>query len=63
MKRLIGVLVVTAAAAVPLMKFDVRAQSNGPKPAAPSTEWPTYGHDSGGMRYSHASGSERSPGG
>ena len=52
MKRLIGVLVVTAAAVVPLMKFDVRAQSNAPKPAAPSTEWPTYGHDSGGMRYS-----------
>jgi quinoprotein glucose dehydrogenase len=52
MKRLIGVLVVTAAAVVPLMKFDVRAQSNAPKPDAPSTEWPTYGHDSGGMRYS-----------
>ena len=54
MKRLIGVLVVTAAAVVPLMKFDVRAQSNAPKPAAPSTEWPTYGHDPGGMRFSPA---------
>ena len=52
MKRLIGVLVVTAAAVVPLGTFDIRAQSNAPKPAAPSTEWPTYGHDPGGMRFS-----------
>ena len=52
MKRFIGVLVVTAAAVVPVAKFDIRAQSNAPKPAAPSTEWPTYGHDPGGMRFS-----------
>ena len=28
------------------------AQSNGGKASKPSTEWPTYGHDSGGMRFS-----------
>jgi quinoprotein glucose dehydrogenase len=28
------------------------AQSNRGKTDGPSTEWPTYGHDSGGMRFS-----------
>ena len=52
MKRLIGVLVVTAAAVVPAAVLNIGAQSNAAKPAAPSNEWPTYGHDPGGMRFS-----------
>ena len=52
MKRLIGVLVVTAAAVVPAAVLNIGAQSNAAKPAPPSTEWPTYGHDPGGMRFS-----------
>src|SRR4051794_8190400 len=28
------------------------AQSYGGQPLDPSKEWPTYGHDSGGMRFS-----------
>jgi quinoprotein glucose dehydrogenase len=30
----------------------VRAQQGAPQQAAPSNEWPTYGHDAGGMRFS-----------
>ena len=55
MKRLPAVIVVIAAALVPAATLDVfhlNAQSNDAKPAAPSTEWPTYGHDPGGMRFS-----------
>ena len=52
MKRLIGVLVITAAAVVPAAVLNIGAQSNAAKPAPPSTEWPTYGHDPGGMRFS-----------
>jgi quinoprotein glucose dehydrogenase len=53
MKRFIGVLVVTAAAVVATAGLGIiRAQSNAAKPAPPSTEWPTYGHDPGGMRFS-----------
>ena len=50
MKRLLGALlagaVVTAAAYHPL------AQSKAAQSPPASNEWPTYGHDSGGMRFS-----------
>jgi quinoprotein glucose dehydrogenase len=52
MKRVIGALVVGAVAAAIPAAFNVRAQSGTAKPAPPSTEWPTYGHDPGGMRFS-----------
>ena len=51
MKRiLMAFLVVT----VGLVSLSVRSHRVGAqsKPAQPSTEWPTYGHDSGGMRFS-----------
>jgi quinoprotein glucose dehydrogenase len=52
MKRLIVALVIGAAAAVtPIARPGIEAQSNAARPAA-STEWPTYGHDSGGQRFS-----------
>jgi quinoprotein glucose dehydrogenase len=52
MKRLIVALVIGAAAAViPLAKPGIGAQSSAVRPAA-SDEWPTYGHDSGGQRFS-----------
>src|SRR6187455_3325535 len=38
-----------AAAAVMSVGYGVLAQS---APKAPSKEWPTYGHDAGGMRFS-----------
>jgi quinoprotein glucose dehydrogenase len=52
MKRLMtaigtGVAILTAPAA-----FGVGAQSKAAAPAAASTEWPTYGHDPGGRRFS-----------
>jgi quinoprotein glucose dehydrogenase len=50
MKRLTGLLVVGIAAAFGPTHTDVGAQST--RPAAASTEWPTYGHDSGGQRFS-----------
>ena len=31
---------------------NARTQTTAAKPAPPSTEWPTYGHDPGGMRFS-----------
>ena len=50
MKRLLGALLagalVTAAAYHPL------AQSKAAQTPAASSEWPTYGHDPGGMRFS-----------
>ena len=49
MKRLLAVLVI-GAAFVPA-GVDTGAQSK-PAPTAPSTEWPAYGHDAGGMRFS-----------
>ena len=55
MKRFIGVLGVIAVAAICAASLDLGAQSNGDKPAPPSNEWPTYGHDPGGVRFSPAS--------
>jgi quinoprotein glucose dehydrogenase len=37
---------------IALASYGVLAQSGAKAPAAPSTEWPTYGHDPGGMRFS-----------
>ena len=51
MKRLIGALVVGGATAIISAQADVRPQSTASQAAA-STEWPTYGHDPGGMRFS-----------
>ena len=53
MQRLISVLVLgaVAAAGAYARQGDARAQSTTPR-STPSTEWPTYGHDSGGQRYS-----------
>ncbi len=52
MKRFIGVLGVIGVAAICAASLDLGAQSNGNKPAPPSNEWPTYGHDPGGVRFS-----------
>src|SRR5580692_244067 len=43
MRRFLGTLVILASAL---------AQSNKSQAPDPSKEWPTYGHDSGGMRFS-----------
>jgi len=51
MKRLLGALVIGAAIITPAIS-DVGAQSNAARPAAASNEWPTYGHDPGGNRFS-----------
>ncbi len=40
------------AGAVLMIAAAAFAQSNRDPAAAPSTEWPTYGHDAGGMRFS-----------
>src|SRR5688572_23105568 len=50
MRRLIGVFIATATVAM-VAATDAR-QSKPAAPPAPSTEWPTYGHDPGGMRFS-----------
>ena len=44
--------IVCAAAAIIGMGFGAGAQSGAPRPTTPSKEWPTYGHDPGGMRFS-----------
>ena len=41
-----------AAAIAIAIGFGAFAQSPASRSAAPSTEWPTYGHDPGGMRFS-----------
>jgi quinoprotein glucose dehydrogenase len=41
-----------AIVAVAGIRYGARAQSSPAQPAAASKEWPTYGHDSGGMRFS-----------
>src|SRR3954462_15622566 len=53
MKRLFGILL-TIGFGVLLMLAGAgaRAQSNGGQTAETSKEWPTYGHDPGGMRFS-----------
>jgi quinoprotein glucose dehydrogenase len=53
MKRITGALVVGAAAAIALSTdIHVLTRSAVTSPATASTEWPTYGHDPGGMRFS-----------
>jgi quinoprotein glucose dehydrogenase len=47
MKRLLGVVLAGAAIATSAL-----AQSKPAAPPAASNEWPTYGHDPGGMRFS-----------
>jgi glucose dehydrogenase len=42
----------TAVVIVSTVAAGVGAQSKPARPAAPSTEWPTYGHDPGGQRFS-----------
>ncbi len=49
MKRLLGALLVGAAIMTSATYY---AQSKPPTSTAASTEWPTYGQDPGGMRYS-----------
>jgi quinoprotein glucose dehydrogenase len=51
LKRLAGVVMAAAVIAVTMTDRDGQAQSNRNAPAA-STEWPTYGHDAGGQRFS-----------
>src|SRR5688572_16592321 len=46
-----GAIVCTAAAIIGV-GFGAGAQSGAPRPTTPSREWPTYGHDPGGMRFS-----------
>ena len=41
-----------AAAGIIGMGFGAGAQSGAARPTTPSREWPTYGHDPGGMRFS-----------
>ena len=54
MKASIGALVLAAVALAVPSTLPIGAQSGSgtAKPAAASTEWPTYGHDPGGMRFS-----------
>ncbi len=49
MSRITTALLAAAVAAAGGV-FHLSAQSGGPRP--PATEWPTYGHDPGGMRFS-----------
>ena len=49
MKRIALVIVVAASAATALAYSNLVAQSRA---AAASSEWPTYGHDAGGQRFS-----------
>jgi quinoprotein glucose dehydrogenase len=48
-RAITGILGAAAAVAVGMVVF---AQSGGAQDAAESKEWPTYGHDPGGMRFS-----------
>ena len=48
MKRLLGVIL---AGAVAIVASTLAQSKPAPRPAA-SKEWPTYGHDPGGMRFS-----------
>jgi quinoprotein glucose dehydrogenase len=52
MKRLLTASVIGGAALVVLVGAGLGAQSNASRSPSPSTEWPTYGHDPGGMRFS-----------
>src|ERR1017187_6359977 len=50
-KQLAGVLLIGGALMI-VAGAGALAQSNGGQTAEASKEWPTYGHDSGGMRFS-----------
>jgi len=45
-------LVAAAAVAAALAVYTSMTAQSKPTPAAFATEWPTYGHDSGGQRFS-----------
>jgi len=51
MKRFSGALLLGSALAI-LFIIGMLAQSKGGQTSGPSKEWPTYGHDPGGMRFS-----------
>ena len=52
MKRPLGALLISAAAIAALGAYQLLAQSKAAQSTVASTEWPTYGHDPGGMRFS-----------
>lgn len=52
MKRRLGALLIAAAAIVAPGTSQLPAQSKAAQSPVASTEWPTYGHDPGGMRFS-----------
>ncbi len=52
MKRILIVVVTATVAAGPFAYSNLVAQSGSARGAAPSNEWPTYGHDPGGQRFS-----------
>src|SRR5438552_1841894 len=52
MKRLAATLLTGGGALLIVAGVGVLAQSNGGSTADTSKEWPTYGHDPGGMRFS-----------
>src|SRR5580704_2066421 len=52
MKRLAGAILVAGGALLILAGADALAQSKGGAASDASKEWPTYGHDPGGMRFS-----------
>jgi quinoprotein glucose dehydrogenase len=52
MKRLAGTLLTVGGVLLILSGGNALAQSNGGQVAGTSKEWPTYGHDPGGMRFS-----------
>ena len=52
MKRILIVVVTATVAAGAFAYSNLVAQSGNARGAAPSNEWPTYGHDPGGQRFS-----------
>jgi quinoprotein glucose dehydrogenase len=52
MKQCAAALVLGAAVVAISSNTGAGAQSDATRAATPSTEWPTYGHDPGGMRFS-----------
>src|SRR5437879_6257969 len=51
-KRLAGALLTTGGVLLTVAAVGALAQSNEGQTAGKSKEWPTYGHDPGGMRFS-----------
>ena len=52
MKRILIVVVAATVAAGAFAYSSLVAQSGSARGATPSNEWPTYGHDPGGQRFS-----------